>query len=250
MFGKVIKNLFIILLVLFIGITMYGAINYFKEQNKIKKNNNNNDLSLIDNSSDNNNNDNFNDDNLNVNDNDNINNNQNNNNNYQGTDNNYDQINNNEINDDINTENNNTSDNNNNNNNIFKKIYNKTTNFLKDKKEDIVESTKEDNSKKYDTYNFDDFALLYEGDNVGSKIVDLLNKLIKNADDEFYTNTSVTIKNMGSLDGTITYSPENDEYKLKLEDVKNNIIKNDEYNVSFGYSKFKTHVNEIIIEKK
>ena len=95
--------------------------------------------------------------------------------------------------------------------------------------------------------------MLFEGEQKGNRIIDLLDKLIKNADDDLYTNTKVTIRNINSSSETIEYFynvDNKEEYKSKLNNVKNFINSDNNYIVSFGYSKYKSHVNEIIIEKK
>ena len=196
MLKKLIRNLLIILLLLFIGITIYGAVKYFKEQFENKKNASSNytiyeknEKSNID-----------------------------------------------KINDGL--------------NNLFKK--NKNNNSDDSSNYSDTDISYENIDEQYNTYNFDDSLLLYEGINDGDRIISLLNRLIRNADDKLYTNTSVTIKNFGSLDKKIDYSyKENniDEYKNSLIEIRNNIVENEKYVVSFGYNKYKTHVNEIIIEK-
>ena len=106
---------------------------------------------------------------------------------------------------------------------------------------------------EYNTYNFDLSILLFEGEQKGNRIIELLDRLIKNADDNLYTNTKVSTKNINSNLEIIEYSykiDNKDEYKTKLENVKNSINSDSLYEVSFGYSKHKSHVNEIIIEKK
>ena len=68
-----------------------------------------------------------------------------------------------------------------------------------------------------------------------------------------YTNTKVTAKNINSGIQTIEYFyniDNKEEYKSNLEAVKSSIISDNIYVVSFGYSKYKSHVNEIIIEKR
>ena len=240
---KFLKRLFFILLFLFIVITCYGAINFFKEQYNNKKVNANNyiiydrnDKSNIDKIKDgfsnlyNNN----------FGNNDNNNNDNNSNNGSNNIIGNNDGNNDNDSNESSNGNNGNGSNDNNSSNNS-----DTSSSSTNDEAKNI--------NKQYDTYNFDNSLLLYEGENKGKSIITLLDKLLNNSNNNLYTNTTITIKNLGSLDKTISYSYKDnniEEYKNNLEEVKNNIISEDIYIVSFGYSKRKTHVNEIIIEKK
>ena len=144
------------------------------------------------------------------------------------------------------------------------KIIDNVKNFFNRKKDKSEASsfTEDDNKSnnndinvpaEYNTYNFDDSILLFEGEQKGNRIIELLDRLIKNADDDLYTNTKVTIRNINSSSETIEYSyniDNKEEYKGKLNNVKNFINSDNNYIVSFGYSKYKSHVNEIIIEKK
>lgn len=143
------------------------------------------------------------------------------------------------------------------------KIVDNVKNFFNRKKDKSEASFTDDDSKsnnndinvpaEYNTYNFDDSILLFEGEQKGNRIIELLDRLIKNADDDLYTNTKVTIRDINSNTETIEYSyniDNKEEYKGKLNNVKNFINSDNNYIVSFGYSKYKSHVNEIIIEKK
>ena len=131
----------------------------------------------------------------------------------------------------------------------YNKIKDKFKSFFSKKDNN---GTSEENTKVYDTYNFDDSLLLYEGKNSASETKLLLERLIQNANSNLYTNTTVTAKNFSSLNITTEYSYKDnniEEYVSNLEKIKNSIDENSEYIVSFGYSKYKTHVNEVIIEK-
>ena len=149
-----------------------------------------------------------------------------------------------------NPNNNNNKDGNNTKNKIkgfINKVAEKTGNIYKSAK-DIAK-----NPNEYDTYNFDLSILLFEGEKEGREVVKLLDRLLNISDDRLYTNTTVTYKNRGNVVKTCTYSYETHDrnsYISSLMDVKNSISDNSKYNISFGYNKFKTHVNEIIIDKE
>ena len=103
-------------------------------------------------------------------------------------------------------------------------------------------------NKKYDPENFDLSILLYEGEKEGKEVRKMLDRVISNADDNLYSNTSVTFNNYSA---SYSYELDNkDEYKAELENIKNNISDGLKYNISFNYTKLKSHVNEIIIEQK
>ena len=78
-------------------------------------------------------------------------------------------------------------------------------------------------------------------------MLDVLDTIIKDAQDDFYSNPKVTIKNFGNADTTIE---DGGEYISRLVAVKSQINEGSTYNISFGYSKMKAYVNEVIIEKK
>lgn len=100
----------------------------------------------------------------------------------------------------------------------------------------------------YDPFYFDDNLLLYEGKQNGNMVRSMINRLIDNTNQELFSYVDVTIKNFGSLDGKISFTNKED-YVSRLMSVRNSIEDNGKYNISYGYSKYKTHVNEVIIEK-
>jgi hypothetical protein len=102
--------------------------------------------------------------------------------------------------------------------------------------------------KDYNTYNFDDSILMYEGDRDKEYTNSLLEKLIKNTEDSFYSRPSVTLVNFGN-NNSITYTTV-EEYKSKLEQAKEALEDGATYNISFGYTALRAVVNEIIITKK
>lgn len=103
-----------------------------------------------------------------------------------------------------------------------------------------------DVSSEYDSFIFDDSLFMYEGKQNGSNVKTVLDTIIKGAQDDFYSNPKVTIKNFGVSDTTIE---DGGEYISRLVSVKNQINESSTYNISFGYSKLKAYVNEVIIEK-
>ncbi|MCI8310392.1 MAG: hypothetical protein HFJ45_09645 [Clostridia bacterium] len=115
---------------------------------------------------------------------------------------------------------------------------------------DAYDSYKDANSKgeNYNTYNFDDSLLLYEGKQGYFGVIKVLQKLIENADNSYYAKTSVRTENFGSLTKKIVYTNSND-YKSDLEELKNSIDNTGDYTISFGYTALHTVVNEIIITK-
>ena len=90
--------------------------------------------------------------------------------------------------------------------------------------------------------------ILYEGQIDGARAEELLDRIIQNADQHVYSYVDVTAKNFGSLDGTIQCSDKS-TYVSKLQSLKNSINTGANYTISFGYSKYKTHIDEVIIEK-
>lgn len=98
-----------------------------------------------------------------------------------------------------------------------------------------------------DSFIFDDALLMYEGEQKGGNVKSLLNRMIETAEDVYFSNTILTVKNIGNIDKTVL---DDSNYKANIIEIKNNINENDIYNVYFGYNKLKSCVNEIIIEKK
>jgi hypothetical protein len=100
----------------------------------------------------------------------------------------------------------------------------------------------------YNAYNFDDSILMYEGDQNINGVNAVLERLIIDADDSFYSKPSVTLENFGN-NNSIVYT-DSEEYKSALNDIKNNLEDGASYNISFGYTALHAIVNEIIITKK
>lgn len=100
----------------------------------------------------------------------------------------------------------------------------------------------------YNKFNFDNVILLYEGKQESSTIKELLDRLIKNADDPLYTKPSVSFQNINGLSNNTITSENLEEYKMNLDNAKN-LLGNNTYTVSFEYNKIKAMVNKIIITK-
>lgn len=104
-----------------------------------------------------------------------------------------------------------------------------------------------DVSSEYDSFIFDNTLFMFEGDQSGKTVKHVLDRMIETAGDELLSNPNLTVKNMGVLNGTIL---DDTNYISKIETIRNNIIDEDTYNISFGYNKLKPYVNEVIIEKR
>lgn len=101
-------------------------------------------------------------------------------------------------------------------------------------------------SSEYDSFIFDDSLFMFEGEQEGKIVKQVLDRMLETAIDDFYSNPSLTIKNLGNLDGTIV---DDNNYISNINNVKDNIKETSKYKVSFGYNKLRTHANEVIIEK-
>ena len=102
-------------------------------------------------------------------------------------------------------------------------------------------------SSEYNSFVFDDRLLMYEGEQKGSKVKTVLETMIQDAADEFYSNPSLTVQNIGEMEGTFL---DDEAYVSNVTAVKDAINDDEMYNISFGYNKLKTSANEVIIEKK
>lgn len=103
-------------------------------------------------------------------------------------------------------------------------------------------------NKDYNAYNFDDAILLYEGEQTKSGVEVVLNKLIENANGEFFSRPSVETRNFESQNKEVVYTNK-EAYKTELQDIKNSLSE-ENYEISFGYNFLHTAVNKIIITKK
>jgi len=116
--------------------------------------------------------------------------------------------------------------------------------------DDVVAGYKETDvsNKDYNAYNFDDAILLYEGEQTKSGVEVVLDKLITNAEGDFFSRPSVEIKNFKSENREIVYTNK-EEYISDLKNIKNSLSE-ENYEISFGYNFLHTAVNKIIITKK
>ena len=98
----------------------------------------------------------------------------------------------------------------------------------------------------YNTYNFDDRFLFYEGTQNQNVVLHIIDLLIEDSDNNLFSKPTLKLKNFGG-DRTIEYTtPE--EYKSALQDARGTVT-NGNYDVSFGYSALHVYVDEIIITK-
>ena len=102
-----------------------------------------------------------------------------------------------------------------------------------------------DVSSEYNSFVFDDRLLMFEGDQNGKTVVNVLTIMLADVEDDFYSNPKITVRNIGGIEGTFE---DNAEYISNLSSIKNSINENGKYNISFGYNKTKTTANEVIIE--
>lgn len=100
----------------------------------------------------------------------------------------------------------------------------------------------------YNKFNFDNVLLLYEGEQESSSTIEVLDRLIKNADDPLYTKPTVTFQNFNNLSNNEITENDLEEYKRVLNEAKNS-LGNNKYIISFEYNKIKAIVNKIIITK-
>ena len=117
---------------------------------------------------------------------------------------------------------------------------------------DSEESTFVVERKDYDGYYnkfvLDNTILLYEGYQINQGTNELLDILIRNADDTLYSKPDVVLKNFGLAQNTVT-AADLENYKSVLKQAKNALGKSGS-EVSFEYNAVKTMVNKIIITKK
>ena len=112
-----------------------------------------------------------------------------------------------------------------------------------------VKGYKEDEETyDYNVHNFDEWFLMYEGEQYDGAIKNVLEHLISNSNGNFYARTSVTSINFGS-NSTIDYNGDITEYQNNIKNLENAITEG-MYDVSFKYGGFGTYVNEIVITKK
>ena len=127
----------------------------------------------------------------------------------------------------------------------------KLGNIIKGTASDVIEEVKTpiDRKTEFNQYNFDDRILLYEGEQLGGAVNNLIDLLIKNTEDSMFSRPNVTLYNGDMGEIQVLYS---DVYKYvdDLNEVKSMIFGGKRYEISFGYGPLHAVVNEIIITKK
>jgi len=116
---------------------------------------------------------------------------------------------------------------------------------------DVKKGFNEGNTgEEYNTSNFDDRLLMYEGEHIGKNAKVMFDILITDADDDFYSKPNVTLENFDSINNATISFTTPDEYKEELEKIRNVIGDEDTYNISFRYGALHAVAKEIIITKK
>ena len=100
----------------------------------------------------------------------------------------------------------------------------------------------------YNKFNFDNFFLLYEGEQHAQETIIVINRLIKNIDDTLYSKPDVVLNNFGLSQNTVT-AADLENYKAVLKQAKSALGASGS-NVSFEYNALKTMANKVIITKK
>ena len=100
----------------------------------------------------------------------------------------------------------------------------------------------------YNAHNFDEWFLMYEGEQYDGAVKNILEHLIANSNGTFYARTSVTSVNFGN-NSTIDYNGDVTEYQNNIRNLEE-AVDGGTYDVSFKYGGFGTYVNEIVITKK
>ena len=110
--------------------------------------------------------------------------------------------------------------------------------------------TKEQNyDDYYNKFNFDNFILIYEGEQIAQDVIVLMNRLIQDADDPLYSKPMVEFVNFNGLATTSIGPADLEEYKLVLNQAKAD-VKGSTCDIEFGYAKLNSIVNRITITKK
>lgn len=100
----------------------------------------------------------------------------------------------------------------------------------------------------YNKFVLDNTILLYEGSQINEATHELLDILIKDADDTLYSKPTVVLNNFGLSQNTVT-AADLENYKAVLKQAKS-ALGSSGSNVSFEYNALKTMVNKVIITKK
>lgn len=113
----------------------------------------------------------------------------------------------------------------------------------------VVKGYKEDEEKyDYNVHNFDEWFLMYEGEQNEESVKSILEHLIANSNGSFYARTSVTAVGFGG-NNTINYNGDVGEYQREIMEMKSHVT-DGKYEISFKYAGIMTYVNEIVITKK
>lgn len=125
----------------------------------------------------------------------------------------------------------------------------KVINGVKSIGNSTVKGYKEDEEiYDYNVHNFDEWFLMYEGEQYDGVVKNILEHLISNSNGTFYARTSVTPVNFGN-NSTIDYNGDVTEYQNNIRNLEE-AVNDGMYDVSFKYGGFGTYVNEIVITKK
>lgn len=111
-----------------------------------------------------------------------------------------------------------------------------------------VQGYEADKVNDYNTHNFDETFLMYEGETYEGTVDAVLEHLISNSKGNFYARTSVTAVGFGD-NISIDYNGDVTEYQNSITNLRNSVPKGT-YDISFKYGGFGTYVNEIVITKK
>ena len=101
----------------------------------------------------------------------------------------------------------------------------------------------------YNKFNFDNFLLLYEGDQPAQETIIVINRLIKNIDDSLYSKPMVEFHNFNGLSTNSIGPADLEEYRLVLNQAKAD-VRGSICNIEFGYATLNSVVNKLIITKK
>ncbi|MBR1539947.1 MAG: hypothetical protein IJ629_02030 [Clostridia bacterium] len=111
-----------------------------------------------------------------------------------------------------------------------------------------VSGYKGDSEYDYNSANFDEWFLMYEGEQYDGAIQNVLDHLIENSKGNFYARTSVTAVGFGG-NNTVDYEGDVTTYQNAIQAMKDSVTSG-MYDVSFKYAGIMTYVNEIVITKK
>ena len=112
-----------------------------------------------------------------------------------------------------------------------------------------VKGYKEDQKDyTFNETNFDEYFLMYEGEQVDNAVKNVLEHLIENSKGTFYARTSVKAVNFGN-NVEIDYNGNVEDYQNSLKNLENSVL-NGDYEISFEFGALHSYVNKIVITKK